>query len=157
MLISESSPFRFFPSACHPWPHAAAALLQRLVPPFTNRSPLHCALLSKVAMAAIARPALLRQVCNAAPTRRMVSTIAGSSFKHASPLSRRPMQSAFVRSAIPKAAGFHASGSRPILPPLPQTVEGDVNDPAPVPEASPSHGNYHWTFERQEMPMCTTL
>jgi len=34
------------------------------------------------------------------------------------------------------------------LPPPPQTVMGTVNDPAPVPETSPAHGSYHWTFER---------
>ncbi|KAI4287949.1 MAG: hypothetical protein L6R35_002786 [Caloplaca aegaea] len=27
-------------------------------------------------------------------------------------------------------------------------MEGGVNDPAPVPEPSPTHGSYHWVFER---------
>ncbi|KAF2493833.1 mitochondrial succinate dehydrogenase cytochrome b560 subunit D [Lophium mytilinum] len=99
-------------------------------------------------MASIARPALLRQVCNAAPSRRMASTFAGSSLKHPSPLTRRPMQSAFATPGASRVAAFHASGRRPILPPLPQVVDGDVNKPAPVPEPSASHGNYHWTFER---------
>jgi len=45
-------------------------------------------------------------------------------------------------------AAFHASGSKAILPPLPQKVEGTLNDPAPVPSPSPTHGSYHWTFER---------
>ncbi|PLN78984.1 succinate dehydrogenase cytochrome b small subunit [Aspergillus taichungensis] len=44
--------------------------------------------------------------------------------------------------------GFHASAKKQILPPLPQTVQGTVNDPAPIPEAHPSEGSYHWTFER---------
>ncbi|MCJ1252035.1 membrane anchor subunit of succinate dehydrogenase, Sdh4 [Trapelia coarctata] len=35
-----------------------------------------------------------------------------------------------------------------ILPPLPQHIEGTANDPAPVPDPSPTHGSYHWTFER---------
>jgi hypothetical protein len=29
-----------------------------------------------------------------------------------------------------------------------ETVEGTVNDPAVVPHTSPSHGSYHWDFER---------
>ncbi|KAI4224618.1 MAG: hypothetical protein L6R36_004537 [Xanthoria steineri] len=35
-----------------------------------------------------------------------------------------------------------------ILPPGPQVIEGGVNDPAPVPPPSPTHGSYHWVFER---------
>ena len=32
---------------------------------------------------------------------------------------------------------------------VPHFTDEDVaNDPAPVPAASPSHGSYHWTFER---------
>lgn len=27
-------------------------------------------------------------------------------------------------------------------------MEGTVNDPAVVPHTSPTHGSYHWTFER---------
>ncbi|KAK2739088.1 membrane anchor subunit of succinate dehydrogenase, Sdh4 [Onygenales sp. PD_40] len=45
-------------------------------------------------------------------------------------------------------AGFHATSRREILPPLPQTIEGTMNDPAPVPPTHPSEGSYHWTFER---------
>jgi succinate dehydrogenase (ubiquinone) membrane anchor subunit len=75
-------------------------------------------------MASVARPALLRQA-TAAPVRRQ-SVIAGS-----------------VR-----AAAFHTTSRRSLLPPLPQRVEGTVNDAAPVPEPSPSHGSYHWTFDR---------
>jgi len=60
-------------------------------------------------------------------------------------------RSAFVRDALPssmRVAAFHASGRRSILPPLPQSIEGTSNDAAPVPKPSPSHGSYHWTFER---------
>lgn len=32
--------------------------------------------------------------------------------------------------------------------PLPEVVQGTINDPAPVPSPSPSHGHYHWVFER---------
>jgi succinate dehydrogenase (ubiquinone) membrane anchor subunit len=35
-----------------------------------------------------------------------------------------------------------------ILPPLPQAIQGTVNDPVKVPHAHPSHGSYHWTAER---------
>ncbi|KAK1755260.1 CybS-domain-containing protein [Echria macrotheca] len=78
-------------------------------------------------MASIARSALLRQVATAGPVPRQV--IASSS------------------RALPVAT-FHTSARRNLLPPLPQKVEGTVNDPAPVPEPSPSHGSYHWTFDR---------
>ena len=27
-------------------------------------------------------------------------------------------------------------------------INGTINDPAPVPPPSPTHGSYHWTFER---------
>lgn len=101
-------------------------------------------------MASAVRPALLRQACNVAPTKRMASTVARST-SYASPLSRRPLHSAFVRDALPGAsriAAFHATVRRPILPPLPQKIEGTLNDPAVVPDPSPSHGSYHWSFER---------
>lgn len=45
-------------------------------------------------------------------------------------------------------ATFQTSTRRAILPPLPQTVKGTVNDAAIVPEAEPMHGAYHWTMER---------
>lgn len=47
-----------------------------------------------------------------------------------------------------RVAAFHTSSRKSILPPLPQVVKGTVNDAAPVPATSPSHGSYHWTFER---------
>lgn len=47
-----------------------------------------------------------------------------------------------------KVAQFHATSRREILPPEPQVVEGTVNDAAKVPPTSPTHGSYHWTFER---------
>lgn len=48
----------------------------------------------------------------------------------------------------PTTSTFHTSSRRTILPPGPQVIEGDVNDPAPIPKPSPTHGSYHWTFER---------
>jgi len=47
-----------------------------------------------------------------------------------------------------KIATFHTTSRREILTPLPQVVKGNVNEAAPVPPTSPTHGSYHWTFER---------
>ncbi|KAL1882450.1 membrane anchor subunit of succinate dehydrogenase, Sdh4 [Paecilomyces lecythidis] len=61
----------------------------------------------------------------------------------------RPSQVQKKESAVSsQVAAFHASGKKEILPPLPQVVHGTTNDPAPVPPPSPTHGSYHWTFER---------
>jgi succinate dehydrogenase (ubiquinone) membrane anchor subunit len=45
-------------------------------------------------------------------------------------------------------AAFHASTRKEILKPLPQVIQGTMNDAAPIPPSSPTHGSYHWTFER---------
>nr|WPT47880.1 succinate dehydrogenase subunit D [Erysiphe necator] len=45
-------------------------------------------------------------------------------------------------------AAFHRSRRNSILPPLPQVINGTANDPAPIPSPDPTHGSYHWTFER---------
>ncbi|KAF3913801.1 hypothetical protein ABW21_db0200739 [Orbilia brochopaga] len=47
-----------------------------------------------------------------------------------------------------RVAAFHASQRSQILPAGPQIVIGTVNDPAPVPPLSATHGSYHWAFER---------
>lgn len=47
-----------------------------------------------------------------------------------------------------QVARFHACAPKHILPPGPQVIQGTVNEPAPVPKPSPTHGSYHWTFER---------
>ncbi|KAL2368428.1 succinate dehydrogenase (ubiquinone) membrane anchor subunit [Blastomyces gilchristii SLH14081] len=52
------------------------------------------------------------------------------------------------RDVAVNVAGFHATSRRDLLPPPPQTIQGTMNDPAPLPPTSPSHGSYHWTFER---------
>ncbi|APA09661.1 hypothetical protein sscle_05g044310 [Sclerotinia sclerotiorum 1980 UF-70] len=92
-------------------------------------------------MASLIKPSMLRQTCLAA-SKRSFSTKVSSSF----PAINKPaVRSAFVRDALPgsmRVAAFHASGRQSILPPLPP------NDAAPVPKPSPSHGSYHWTFER---------
>ncbi|KAL4941368.1 hypothetical protein BDV06DRAFT_212721 [Aspergillus oleicola] len=49
---------------------------------------------------------------------------------------------------VSQVVAFHASAKKQILPPLPQTIQGTMNDPAPIPTPHPSHGSYHWTFER---------
>ncbi|KAF4631985.1 hypothetical protein G7Y89_g6145 [Cudoniella acicularis] len=106
-------------------------------------------------MASIVRPTMLRQTCLKVATKRAFSTKPTSSFpainKPASVLSRKTVRSAFVKDALPgsmRVAAFHASGRRPILPALPQEINGTANDAAPVPTPSPTHGSYHWTFER---------
>lgn len=45
-------------------------------------------------------------------------------------------------------AAFQTTVSRSILPPLPQRINGTVNDPVHTPESEPGHGSYHWTAER---------
>lgn len=94
------------------------------------------------------RPTL--RACNAAPASRLFATRAAapSAFRHVSPLARTPVKPSFV-------APFHASTSRAILPALPQRVEGTANDPAPVPPVSPTHGAYHWSFERSDSTIST--
>ncbi|KAH7374991.1 CybS-domain-containing protein [Plectosphaerella cucumerina] len=72
-------------------------------------------------MASIMRPGLLRQSAIAA---RM------------------------ARTPAIRATAFHTTSKRQLLPAGPQVIQGTVNDPVTVPEPSPSHGSYHWTFER---------
>ncbi|KAI1262868.1 mitochondrial succinate dehydrogenase cytochrome b560 subunit D [Xylariaceae sp. FL1019] len=86
-------------------------------------------------MASALRPTLLRQTALAA--RR-----APCSF-----LTKTPIQSAISRDAV-RVAAFHASSRRSLLPPGPQVIKGTVNDAVKVPDPTPTHGSYHWTFER---------
>ncbi|KAF2139903.1 uncharacterized protein K452DRAFT_253518 [Aplosporella prunicola CBS 121167] len=99
-------------------------------------------------MASLLRPTM--RLCFAAPSKRLLSTSSPAAASVFAPLARKPVQSAFVRDALPamRVAPFHASARRPILPPLPQKIEGTVNQPAPVPDPVPAHGSYHWSFER---------
>ncbi|EJT80374.1 hypothetical protein GGTG_00374 [Gaeumannomyces tritici R3-111a-1] len=89
-------------------------------------------------MASLARP--LRQALSA-------TTRAGPSLLSSTASRPAPARSTLLQNSA-KAAAFHASSRRCLLPPLPQTVEGTVNDPAPIPPTSPAHGSYHWTSER---------
>lgn len=56
-----------------------------------------------------------------------------------------------------RVAAFHTSKKMQILPAGPQVIEGDVNDPVTIPKANPSHGVYHWTFERLVCLSCIPL
>ncbi|RPA71038.1 hypothetical protein BJ508DRAFT_420046 [Ascobolus immersus RN42] len=47
-----------------------------------------------------------------------------------------------------RVAAFHASKNLNILPVGPQVIQGTVNDAAPVPPPNPTHGSFHWDFER---------
>ncbi|KAI0466217.1 mitochondrial succinate dehydrogenase cytochrome b560 subunit D [Xylaria cf. heliscus] len=89
-------------------------------------------------MASALRPVLLRQAALSAATRR----IATSAFSRTT-----PFQSPIAQSAM-RVAAFHASSPRSLLPPGPQVIKGTVNDAVPVPDPKPTHGSYHWTFER---------
>jgi succinate dehydrogenase (ubiquinone) membrane anchor subunit len=78
-------------------------------------------------------------------TRRVASTKLPISLA-SRPTPIRPAISILSQSTLP--AAFHTSSSKAILPAGPQVIEGGINDPAPVPQPSPTHGSYHWTFER---------
>ncbi|KAF2128038.1 succinate dehydrogenase-like protein membrane anchor subunit [Dothidotthia symphoricarpi CBS 119687] len=93
-------------------------------------------------MASLMRPGFVRQA--PAASQRMLSTLTASAIN-------RPALQHLERAAPQKStriAAFHATQRTQILPPLPQSVVGTANDPTPVPEASPTHGSYHWSFER---------
>lgn len=96
-------------------------------------------------MASLARTSMLRQATLL--SRRSLSTsttaIKASSFL-------RPTTAALLRQSplASRIAPFSSTSKTQILPPGPQVINGGVNDPAPVPKASPTHGSYHWTFER---------
>ncbi|KAI2463180.1 CybS-domain-containing protein [Annulohypoxylon bovei var. microspora] len=89
-------------------------------------------------MASIIRPALLRQTALAASTRRAATATFSSK------LMTRPT----IANDVARIAAFHASSRRSLLPPGPQVIKGTVNDPVPIPHTSPTHGSYHWTFDR---------
>jgi succinate dehydrogenase (ubiquinone) membrane anchor subunit len=66
-----------------------------------------------------------------------------------SPLLRRTLPAFRSQPAFrTQRAPFQTTTIRPILSPLPQKLDGSVNDPVKVPEADPGHGSYHWTAER---------
>ena len=98
-----------------------------------------------VTMTLTMRPLLLRQAL-AAPARRTLSpSTSAVPALVASQLQRQPFQQT-------QRVGFRTTSPRGILPPLPQRIPGDVNEPAPVPGPDPAHGSYHWTAERYHIP-----
>lgn len=111
-------------------------------------------------MASLVRPSMLRQVC---PSMSSGLSLTLRTFNAPSVIqsqrSRTPTivtQLPFFRpqyfrsnpAAFSRIAAFHVSSRKSILPALPQHIEGTVNDAAPVIPANPTHGSYHWTFER---------
>ncbi|KAH8197605.1 hypothetical protein TruAng_008237 [Truncatella angustata] len=78
-------------------------------------------------MASIIRPVMLRQTRTAfaAATRKATPAVRSAVLKD-----------------IARVSAFHTTTRKNLLPP------GPLNDPAPVPSPSPSHGSYHWTFDR---------
>ena len=95
-------------------------------------------------MATLLRPAIFRQSALLTFSRRCS---ARTPFSPSLPIATLPSSRA-VASRRLAAVGFHTSSRRSILPPGPQVIEGTTNDAAPVPDPSPTHGSYHWTFER---------
>ncbi|KAF1343947.1 CybS-domain-containing protein [Delphinella strobiligena] len=97
-------------------------------------------------MAAAFRPQMLRQAFAAVPAKRAFSSTITSSVPacRAAQLSRQQC----LVPAVTRVAAFHSSPARAILPPLPQSIQGTVNDPVKVPHPHPTHGSYHWSFER---------
>jgi succinate dehydrogenase (ubiquinone) membrane anchor subunit len=98
-------------------------------------------------MASAARSVLLRQTAlvsaaarSAQPMTSSIASMSRSAFVQ--PLRRDAFQSAA------RVAAFHTTSKRDLLPPGPQVLEGGINEPTPVPSPHPSHGSYHWTFER---------
>ena len=95
-------------------------------------------------MASIMRPALLRQGLLITTRKAFVSN--SSILRACQPAAISPITSIVCQT--PLVAAFHTSSRRAILPAGPQVLEGTANDPAPIPKPSPTHGSYHWTFER---------
>ncbi|PVH97667.1 mitochondrial succinate dehydrogenase cytochrome b560 subunit D [Periconia macrospinosa] len=92
-------------------------------------------------MASIMRPSLLRQSQTA--SQRVYSTFA----RQPSPLTQH-LRPAFAPVPSTRIAAFHATQRQAILPALPQKITGTLNEPTVVPDPTPAHGSYHWSFER---------
>ncbi|BFZ64053.1 membrane anchor subunit of succinate dehydrogenase, Sdh4 [Saitoella coloradoensis] len=58
----------------------------------------------------------------------------------------RPAAKSIITPA--RVAAFRTSTPLRIGAAGPQVIQGTVNDPAPIPPVSRSHGSYHWDFER---------
>ncbi|KAI1432844.1 mitochondrial succinate dehydrogenase cytochrome b560 subunit D [Xylaria sp. CBS 124048] len=94
-------------------------------------------------MASALRPMLLRQSALSVAAVRRAAIVPTSAF-----LPKTSSQSSIIAQNAARVAAFHASSSRSLLPPGPQVLKGTVNDATPVPDPKPTHGSYHWTFER---------
>jgi len=76
------------------------------------------------------------------PSHTMASALRSPLLRQSLP-TFRPQQLPRIQRAV-----LSTTQARRILPPLPQKIEGNVNDPARVPDPEPGHGSYHWTAER---------
>ncbi|KAF3764701.1 hypothetical protein M406DRAFT_351846 [Cryphonectria parasitica EP155] len=93
-------------------------------------------------MASAVRSSLLRQTAAfASPATRTGPSLLSST-------ARQQLLRPAFKPSITQITAFHATSRRNLLPPGPQVIKGTVNDPAPIPTPSSSHGRYHWTFER---------
>jgi hypothetical protein len=92
----------------------------------------------------LGRSAILR-ICGGPPVARSIGL---RTFTGPLLLASTEAAAAYPFSRWPISSAFHNSSRNCILPPGPQVVDGTANDPAPVPRPSPTHGSYHWTFER---------
>ncbi|KAI9730391.1 MAG: membrane anchor subunit of succinate dehydrogenase, Sdh4 [Cirrosporium novae-zelandiae] len=112
-------------------------------------------------MASFARPSIIRQTAFSVPTKRLLSTAATptpaframqmvkpNSCSGLGSLTRQVLSARKPLATPIQIAAFHATAKNAILPALPQTIEGTVNDAHPLPPTSPTHGSYHWVFER---------
>jgi len=99
-------------------------------------------------MASIIRPTMLRQACLTAATRRAFLVKPSPTLINRGSPSVVSNLSTFQGKHFITAVAFHTSSRKNILPPGPQVIEGTANDPAPIPPTDPSHGSYHWSFER---------
>ena len=116
---------------------------------FPNQRLLHAVDVLLSNMACLVRTGVLRQSLLAAPSKRLLSSSAAS-LRTSRPLlsgisKPLPLQRTTV---IPRITSFHTTARQDIMPPGPQVIQGGVNEPAPVPPPSATHGSYHWTFER---------
>lgn len=74
--------------------------------------------------------------------------VADKEFSHQAPVRYKCPNEVILANTLQKPSkepvnSFTSINDRSIL-----TNYSIVNDPAPVPHPSPSHGSYHWTFER---------
>ncbi|EEP77984.1 succinate dehydrogenase cytochrome b small subunit [Uncinocarpus reesii 1704] len=102
-----------------------------------------------LSMASIIRPSApaLRQTCITFSSSARRAAFYSTKSPFAAIATVKPVQLQKKNGSM-KIAQFHATSKRDILPPEPQVVKGTVNDAAPIPPTSPTHGSYHWDFER---------